>query len=224
MKDEAPNQEEVTHHAGVLTTTALRAIDAGLGVLQRLRNRIEGPVADEEISRKGGGRGQTGGDEPPAIAASSPPRKTLLHRFLIVVMCLLMGGVAGMLTSYRGFSKQIESQANRIDIMQDEIKQSRTDEARNLHEKYKLQKEIAGYRNSLSEARQDVEDHKRQIAELNTRLSVTQEVGRPADQGRRAPKPVAIQARTPPKTGTCVTGTANPAGDLLDCIGKFNSQ
>ncbi|MCK9387655.1 MAG: hypothetical protein M0Q22_04570 [Sulfuritalea sp.] len=232
MWDEVPNQEEAVHQPGILAKTALRATSAGLGVidailsaLQRLRSRIAPPVADEEESFKKGKRSHPGADEPPAIAESLPLRQSLLHRFLVVVMCVLIGGVVGMLVSYSGFSKQITSQEKRIDRMQDEIMQYRQDAARDLRDKYKLQKEIAGYRNSLKEISQEAEDLNRQIAELNTRLSATRQAGRPAARSTSSssPRPMPTQPSPPPKTGTCVTSGANATADLLDCIGKFNS-
>ena len=229
MTDEEPNQEEATQRAGILARMARRAIDAGLfaidaglRALQGLRHRIEPPVADAEATGMRGKRNRPGGDEPPAIVASPPPRKTLLRRFLTIVMCLLIGGVAGMLISYRGFSRQIESQQKRIDHMQDEITQALRDEARSLGEKRKLQREIVDYRDSLNEARQEITEHQRQIAELNAQLSTARQPVRAADRSGPPPKPVAAQPRTAPKTGTCVTGGANSTADLLDCISKLN--
>lgn len=246
MTDEDPDQETEAPRPGRLAGMAVRAIDAGravvkkaglvvinagqavfeagLGGLQRLRLRIEPAVAEEEGDQAGRRRNRSGKDQPDAVEVSVPARKTLLHRFLIIVMCLLIGGVAAMLVSYRGFSKQLDLQSKHIDYMQDELKQSKKDEARNLGEKRQLQRDIKDYEEALREARQEIEEYKDQIAELNTRLPAARGTVRPTDRGRSVPRPATAQPGISPKTGTCVTGSTNPAGDLLDCIGKFNRQ
>lgn len=233
MTDDVPDQETAPQGPGKLARAALRAIDAGLaaietgaGVLQRLRNRIKPTEAEGEDKTAEGKRRRSGDDEAAPIGApvAAPSRKTLLHRFLIVVMCLLIGGITGMLISHRSFSRQLDAQERRLEFMQDDLKGARKDEMRIVGEKHKLQNEVAEHQNALREARQEIEERLFQIAELNARLSVARNAVRPADRVRPTPGPVAGQSRTPPKAGTCVTGTANPAGDLLDCIGKFNRQ
>lgn len=226
MNDDAPNQEAAAR-PGMPARVALRAIDAGLRALQGLRGRVAPPASDEEGAERGSRRGQAAAvDEPAAVVATARPRKTLLHRALIILMCLLIGGVAGMLISHRGFSKHLDSQAKRIDFLEDEVRQSRKDEARKLVAQRKLLKEITEYRDALSEAQDEAEELKRQIAELNARLTPARDASRPLQSGPGAApttaRPSVARPNAAPKTGTCVTGTENPSGNLLDCIGKFN--
>lgn len=221
MKEDTPSEEETPRGPGMPARAALRVIDAGLDALHGLRTRIAPPAAEDQASGRGGKRGHAATEEASAEAApTTRPRKSLLHRALIISMCLLIGGVSGMLISHRGFSKHLDSQAKRIDFLEDEIKQSRKDEARKLVAQRKLLKEVAEYRDSLSEAQDEAEELKRQIAELNARLAATS----PGRQPQARPGAAAPGARpgVPPKTGTCVTGSENPSGNLLDCIGKFN--
>ena len=221
MKDEVPILEDAEQGPGRLARAALRVIDAGLRGLQGLRERIEAPI-DAEDSGEHGRRKPSTADAQPAIETSAPPRKTLLHRFLVVVMCLLIGGVTGMLISYRGFSKQIDSQLKQIDYLQDENRLAARNEARNLDAKTKLQREISDYRAYLNEIQQESADYKRQIAELKARLAPPPSPTRPAAKGGTATAPATARPRLPQKTGTCVTNTENPSGNVLDCISKFN--
>lgn len=222
MKDEVPILEDAEQGPGRLARSALRAIDAGLRGLHRLRARIAAPGADEEGSADHGHRKSSAVDETPAPETSAPPRKTLLHRFLVTVMCLVIGGVAGMLISYRGFSKQIDSQLKQIDYLQDENRLAARNEVRNLDAKTKLQREIADYRAYLNEIQQESADYKRQIAELKARLAPPPSPARPAAKGGTATAPATARLRLPQKTGTCVTNTENPSDNVLDCISKFN--
>lgn len=222
MMDEAPSQEEAAQGPGKLARAALRTIDAGQRGLQRLRERIEVPAEDAEASAEHGRRKASAVAAAPAAEPSPPPRKTLLHRFLIVVMCLLIGGVAGMLISYRGFSRQADAQKKQIDYLQDEIAQSRKAEARDLGAKLKLQKELTEYRHYLGEADQELKDYKQQIAELKARLAPPRSAAPPASPGGSGTAPTTARPRAAQKTGTCVTSAENPTGNVLDCVTKFN--
>lgn len=222
MKDEVPNLDEAEQGPGWLARLELRAIDAGLRGLHRLRGHIEAPVEDEADSGQHGRRKSAASDEAPAPEAAAPPRKTLLHRFLVTVMCLVIGGVAGMLISHRGFSKHIESQQKQIDYLQDEVSLSRKAEARELGAKTKLQKELTEYRHYLGEADQEINDYKAQIAELKARLAPPRSAAQAASPGRAGTPPVTARLRAPQKTGTCVTSADNPTGNVLDCVSKFN--
>lgn len=222
MSDTALNQDETANRPGALATAALRAVDAGLRALQRLRSRLEPAVVEEDAATARGRRKQPVSEEAPAPAVPAPTAKSFLHRALIVLMCLLIGGVSGMLFSYRAFSRQLEAQQKRIDYLQDEDRLARKNETRNLGAKLKQQEEIAECRQSLSEVEQEVEGYQRQIAELKPQLPSTPSVGRPKSRNEVAAKALTAQPHIPQKTGTCVTGTGNPSGDLLDCISKFN--
>lgn len=200
----------------------LAAIEAGAGAVQRLRNRIESTEAEGERGAVEGKRRRSGDDEAATVGAPAAAPKTLLRRFLIVVMCLLIGGVTATLISHRSFSRQLDAQEKRFEFMQDELKGARRDEMRILAEKRQLYKELAEYKTALNEARAEIEEHAERIAELSKRLPESRDATRSVERVRPKPAPVTTQPRRAPKVGTCVTGTANPAGDLLDCIGKFN--
>lgn len=231
MTDDTADQEAAPQGSGKPARVALRAIDAGLAAIaagaaamQRLRNRIEPTGTEAEDGAAAGKRRRSGDDEAAASGApvAAPERKTLLHRFLIVVMCLLIGGVAGMLISHRNFSRQLDAQEKRLEFLQEDLKGARKDEMRILAEKRQLYRELAEQKTALNEARAEIEEHVSRIAELSRRVPESRGTTRPSDRIRPTPAPVVAQPRRAPKVGTCVTGTANPAGDLLDCIGKFN--
>lgn len=216
--DHADHGEGIT---GALTAASLRAIDGGMHALQRLRDRIEVPDDDESISRGDRRRGRSVVDEQPVAKAVEVSRSaSLLHSTLVVLMCLLIGGVAGMLFSYRGFSKLLDSREAMIESMQDEIAQAKKEEALDLDAKAKYQRDLGEYRKQLRESQYAVEEYRSRVENLNSQLIAMQRANQPASRDGRA-APAARQA-LPQKSGTCVTGTTNLTGKLADCIDKFN--
>jgi len=209
--------------AGALAAASLRAIDGGMHALQRLRDRIEVPDDEAADSRDDRRRGRDGfaAEQPVAKAAGASRTGSLLHSALVVLMCLLLGGVVGMLFSYRGFSKLLDSREAMIESMQDEIVQAKKEEALDLDAKARYQMELGEYRKQLRESQYSVDEYKSRVEDLNNQLLAMQRVNQPAPRDSRAAQASARQP-APQKTGTCVTGATNLTGKLADCIDKFN--
>jgi hypothetical protein len=225
MSNRAVDQDEAPKRPGKLAAAALRAIDACLGALQRLRKRFTVPAEDEDSSGQGGKRSQSAADQPPVVVAGAPGQKTLLHRALIVLLCLLLGGVGGALFSYRGLAKMLATRGAAIEQLQEEIDLSKKEEARSLNLTARYQKENSEYRQQSREAQREVENYKSRIEELGKELTAMKRVEAPAPRGARvAPAAAPAKPSAPQKSGNCVVGTANPSGNLTDCIEKFNRQ
>ena len=222
MNDGALHRDKAAHHAGMLVAAALRAIDAGVRVLQRLRNRFEAPVDDDDSLRAGAKRNRSVSDEPAAAAVAAPQQTPLWQRALIVLLCLLLGAGTGSLVSYRGFAKLLSSRDAVIEYMQDEIDKSKKEEVLNLNAKAKYQGEIVEYRKQLRETQQGLEDYKSQVEELSGKLAAMTRAERPAPPSGNTATAAAAKPRAPQKTASCVTGTANLNGNLANCLDKFN--
>ncbi len=198
---------------GKLAVVGLRAHRCGLRALQAARNRIEAPVADDESSADERRPGRHSKDEEAEVAAIPVAgKKTLLHRALIVLMCLLLGVAAGSLMSYRLFSKQIDANEKIVEYMQLEIDEVRGDEVRNREFRDKQQMQVGEYRKQLRAIELEVEDYKRQIAELTRQSKASNNDQRPVGQ----------RARTAAKTGDCTMDSSNLNDKLLGCIESFN--
>lgn len=222
MSDGTLHHDGAVHGEGVgrtLAAASLRAVDGGMRVLQRLRARLAGP--DDEAESRDGGRSarRNAVEERPAAIPRSP---TLLHRALVVFLCLLIGGAAGTLLSYRGLARLLDSRQTIIEFMQDEIAQSRKEEALSLEAKSKYQIELGEYRKRLRESQYEAEEYKSKVEELNNQLLVMKRAESPASQAGRAGAARSSSQLPPQKSGTCVTGTAGLGSRLADCIDKFN--
>lgn len=223
MKEETPQEEDAApeeHKPGALATAALRAIDAGMRLLQRWRDRIDPPAGEGDVVEVA---------EPEAAeAAVAPVQKTLLHRALIVLMCLLIGGSAGGLFAYRGFSRALESHSAMVERLQEDLAESRKDETRSYNAKAKFQKEVLEYRKTQRETELELQTAKARIEELNRQLqgqksdSRSKPAAAPATS-RPAAAPAAPKAPVARRSGTCIAGTANTAAELKECLEKFNS-
>lgn len=211
MDDETQQKEQDQDQAlvtppGKLAVAALRLIDAAIRALQATRNRVEAPVADDESSTDERRPGRHSKDDGAAAAAIPVAgKKTLLHRALIVLMCLLFGAAAGSLVSYRLFSKQVDANEKIVEYMQLQIDEVRSDEVRNREFRDKQQMQVGEYRKQLRATELEVEDYKRQIAELT----------RPPKAANNGPQAAA-------KTGDCAMDSANLNDKLLGCIESFN--
>jgi hypothetical protein len=223
MNNKAEDRDQAAPQPGVVTVTMLRAIDACLRTLQRLRSRFEAPAEEEGFSRGGGKRRQSGPQEPTAGEEPAPRPRGLLFRLLIMLICLLVGGGAGAYFSYRGLSKLVAARGAAMEQIQEELDIAKKEEARKVNLMAKFQKENAEFRLQMREAQREVEDYKSRIDELDKQLAAAKRVERPAPAGRRAAVPAAsAKPRAPQKTGDCTVGTGNLSGNLTDCIEKFN--
>lgn len=218
MKDEDP--QEAPPVAGKFASAVLRAVDAAIGALQRLRKRIEAPAEDEEAAHAGG-TGAPGLDEAEPAGIAEPRPKTLRRRLLTVVMCILLGFVAGAWLAYRSFSRQLVSHEKLVERMRDDIQDSRKAETVSLKARDKCFDELAAYRQQAREAKEEIADCRSQAESLSQQVAGIQRPARPAARPAAAAtnRPRAVE-----KSGTCATGGRDPAGSLLDCIEKFNRQ
>lgn len=220
MSDEATDPDQAATPPGRLAKLALRLIDAGLHALQGWRARFGAPAEDEDgdTERRRPRREVAAAGAAPATAASAPDN-SFLQLASIVLLCLLLGAGIGMLISYRGFSKQLDAQQKRVELMADEVRQSRKVEARNIDDKVKLKQEIVDYRQALREAEREIDDYQRRIAELETRLPGSRGAARATGAATTS---IAARPTVSRRSGTCVTGTENSSSNVLDCITRFN--
>lgn len=213
MKDEEPQPDEDPPGPGRFAVAALRAVDAAIRALQKLRDRIAAPAEDEES-------GTSMLDGAATAEAEEPRPKSLLHRALIVLMCIVLGAAGGAWIAYRALSKRAVSQEKLIDFMRDDIEQSRKAEALSLKARDKCFDDIVAYRQQTREAKQEIADCQSQVESLSQQVAEPKRAERPAS--RPGPAPATPSPRAAPRSGTCVTGGNNAAGNLLDCIEKFN--
>lgn len=215
MHDDTPPRDDSESHEsgpGRLAAALLRVIDACLHRLQNLRNRIEPP--DEEDER----RGRTHHAEA-APAAAAPPPRSLLRRMLTIVLAAAIGAGSASFMAYRGFAQMIASQEALIDYQQDEIDAARKQESINVNARARAQNEAADYRKRLREVQVELEERDARIDQLDQQvIALSRRLSRPAFTGASATR----SGKVPNKTGSCVTGTDNASGHVLDCIDKFN--
>jgi hypothetical protein len=223
MANKAEDTDKAAPRPSVVSAAVLRAIDACLHALQRLRSRFEVPAEDKDAKRDGGRRSQSAPELAPATEEAAPHSKGFLYRALIVLLCLLLGSAAGATLAYRVFSKKLESHATVVERIEDELDIAKKEEARSVNLMAKFQKENAEFRLEVREAQREVEDYKRRIDELEKQQAATKRIERPVSSSGRAAVPAATaKPRAPEKTGTCTVGPGNPSGSLSDCIDKFN--
>jgi hypothetical protein len=218
-------EREVPAGPGAAAKAALRVVDAGLRLFQRLHDRLAGTESREDRH----GRSPEGHS---ADTAAVPTRPSLLRRLAIGLLLLLAGSGTGGWLAYRTLSLQLNEHAGVVERMQDELDAIRKEDARNVKLLDKFQRENAEYRHEAREAQREAEVHKRRNEEFEAQIEEAkraEEVKR-AEEARRA-ELVAQQARraaasapraktrAPQKTGNCAVGTA---GDLSNCIEEFN--
>lgn len=205
---------------GAATKAALRAIDACLHALQRLRNRF---APSDESDR----RGPPDPKHAPGAAEEAPaPRSSFLKLALIALIGLLVGGGAGALLSFRTLSHQLNEHASVVDRLQEDLDATRKEDARNVKLLDKFQRENAEYRHDAREAQREAEIAKRQVADLEAQIETmkfdnAKREAEKAEEVRRAAglaKQRAMQ-RPPQKTANCAVGTA---AEMAECIEKFN--
>jgi uncharacterized protein HemX len=202
----------------VVTKTALRLIDAGLHFLQRLRGRF---APADETDGHGGKHSQLDSKHVPVTEEKAPaPKSSFLRLALVALICLLVGGGAGALLSYRTLSHQLAEHTNVVERIQEDLDATRKEEVRNVKLLDKFQRENAEYRHEAREAQRETESANSRIAELEGKID---EMKRAELAVQRTPRAAASAPRakqhTPQKTADCAAGSAS---DLSDCIEKFN--
>lgn len=136
-------------------------------------------------------------------------------------MCLLVGGGAGALLSYRELSHQLAEHTSVVERIQEDLDATRKEEARNVKLLDKFQRENAEYRHEAREAQRETESANTRIAELEGKIDEMKRAELAAQRTPRAAAsaPRAKQQRTPQKSADCAAGNTS---ELSDCIEKFN--
>ncbi len=211
-RDEAEPAEEA--RPGIFARTALRAVDACLHRLQEVRDRIEPPPPEDAR----GERGRRGAAAEGKEAVRGPRPHSLLRRVLTVVLAFALGAGGATFMAYRGFAQMVASQEALIDFQQEEIEGLHKQEAINVKARAKAQGEAADLRKRLREVQMEIEERDARIDQLDQQvIALSRRLARPTFAAGTA-KPGTV----PRKTGTCVTGTTNASGNVLDCIDTFN--
>lgn len=204
------------HPPGRLATVALRALDGILHGVQGLRNRIAPPMEEEDRRGRAGRPPAHRQEEPPAVVAP-PAHSGHLHAVLVFVLAMAIGGVGGMLFSYKGLSRIVATQELMIDDLRDQIAQLEKEEARSLSTRLRYQKEANELEKELRATREEIQEYKEHIEEMEARLAALKPPERPAVSRGGFARPA------PQKTGTCAMDSANPAA-LADCIERYNRK
>lgn len=220
MGSRSADKDEERQPPGRVATLILRAIDACLRALQKLRSRFEPPAAERGAAPSAGKRGAVASEASPAPTEAPPRRRGFLYRLLVVLACLLIGAGSGTWVAYRGMAKVLDVRAAAVDRLQDELDIAKKEQTRSVNEMTRFQKENAELRLQALEARHETESDKARVAELEKQLAEVKRVERPAALGRRA----AVEPGSPPKSGRCAVGTGDPGADLTNCIEKFNQH
>jgi hypothetical protein len=218
MGSRSADKDEERQPPGRVATLILRAIDACLRALQKLRSRFEPPAEERGAAPGAGKRGGAASEESPAAAEAPPKRHGFLYRLLVVLACLLIGAGGGTWVAYRGMAKMLDVRAAAVDRLHDDLDIARKEQTRSVNEMTRFQKENAELRLQAIEARHETESDKARIDELEKQLAEVKHVERPAAPGRHA----TVEPGSPPKSGRCAVGTGNPSADLTNCIEKFN--
>lgn len=110
-----------------------------------------------------------------------------------------------------------------IDYQREQISLLEKESDRNLAAKVRYQKDFYEQEKAMRALREETQEQKERIEELEARLAAQKAASLPPARGVRSP--LAAQARSaqaPQKTGTCAMSgnTAN----LADCIDQFNRR
>jgi hypothetical protein len=209
--------------AGAVSKAALRAIDACLHFLQKLRNRF---APSDETGAHGDRRGQPDPKHAAAAEEAPAPRLPLLKLFLVALICLLAGGGAGVWFSFRTFSHRLGEHASVVERIQDELDAAKKEDARNVKLMDKFQRENAEYRRESREAQRESENAKGQVAEVEAQIETLKYENAKRDvevanEARRTTELAKqrVKQRSPQKTANCAVGTA---AEISECIEKFN--
>jgi hypothetical protein len=219
MSRQDPERDVPAATPGAAAKAALRLIDACLHFLQRVRGRFA--PADETDRHDDRHRKPDPKQAPVAEEKTPAPKSSFLRLAVVALTCLLVGGGAGALLSYRELSHQLAEHTSVVERIQDDLDATRKEDARNVKLLDKFQRENAEYRREAREAQRETESANSRIAELEGKIDEMKRAELAAQQARRAPTttPRAKQQRTPQKSADCAAGNTS---ELSDCIEKFN--
>lgn len=230
-EEEASTDEgEEGKRRGFLVAAELRLLDGIIAFFQRLRNRVE-PVVVEEEDPRGGGRRRSRGRDEEAPAPVAAPKHGRLRSFLLWLAALLAVGIGGMLFSYQLLSKAIDSNEVIIDYLRDEVVRLEREDRRSANAKARYLETIAEHERKIGEHEEAMNDCRAQAEELRKQLAAETALREPVYSGgvrTRLGGSSGIGARsgrtTPEKTANCVTGSANAAANLARCVDEFNRK
>jgi hypothetical protein len=215
MRDDRADSKQAVPHHDRGSPVALRAIDACVRALQRLRKRFEARE-DEEA---GGGKPR-GADTEPVVREAPPRRIGFLVGLLIVLASLLVGVAAGSWGAYRGMTTVLAARAVAIDRLQEEIDISKSEQARSVNQMIRFQKENAELRLHLLKARRESVDDKARIDELEKQSARAKRLERPP----AADHPVGAASPRSHTSGRCAVGTGSAGNGVAACIEQFNRK
>lgn len=204
---------------------AVRIIDAGTGLLLRLRKRAEkttdGETRSDEKSAEREprpekspvreGRGKEAAPKEVEVAVAQEPRSPL-RSFFIYLLVLVIGTIAGMTFSFALLSKMVFNQAQKIEDQRDEITQ--------------LEKHQSKILESEARYRTESTEYQKQLREMETNLAALKAAKEPSPP-EPAGSPATHSAGRQPqarKTGDCKLDVGNLNGNLNRCIDEFNRK
>ncbi len=134
-----------------ITVSRLAIIEALIGILQRMKDRLSSSAETDEKDDK-----RKGHAEVEAATVEEAPKKAPARIVFVFVLALLIGGFAGMVFSFTLFAKMIVNQAERIDAQRDNISILEKENAR-------AQEAEANYRNDLTETQKKLDETERNL-------------------------------------------------------------
>lgn len=209
----------------VLQAGVVKIIDAGSGLLQRLRKRTAESGAEQapddehravrpESQAKAKAREAHAKEAPPQEVAAPHPHSAV-HTILLYLLMLVIGSVAGMTFSFVLFSTMVSNQAKKIEDQRDEISQLEKQHSRLLESEANYRKESNEFRQRLSEL--EALEAARNAATAAQEAAANPAAANPATTAR-GKQPVAR------KTGNCNLAAGNIDNNLNRCIDEFNRK
>lgn len=208
---------------------ATAVLDAGIGLLQRLRKAAGGARdADTDEGRPGSRKDMPGGRRDAAAPeAETPKPKRRLRAFLIYLCVLLAGGIGGGAFAYDLLAELLDHQfaeSRRLEAAITEQSQSAAAAQK------KFEEAQAGRTEAEKKLEASLSDYTKSTAEKQKKLDETEKrlEAMLAAERARNPPPLSPASRgsagskTPPlKTGNCKLDQGNLTA-LKDCIDNFN--
>jgi len=221
---------------------AVQLIDALLGILQRLRNRLGASGEAIELPEEGNKKPRaerTAKDAPLELPKEPAQPATPVRIFFIFIMALILGGLGGMAFSYTLFATTIETQSEKLSELHDDIAIMERDNER-------IQQSCADARIDLTETQKKLVETQRDLS-LVTSFSKNKcgETGfeqsmRSASKAAAASASRASQrssgngaslaasagaakpATAKQAPGSCDIGSGSPSENLSRCLSDFN--
>ncbi len=207
---------------GFLQTGGARLVDAGKGLMQRLRNRGKPSPEEDRVDKRHDDKSRDPGvarkkTEPPptAEAPKAVKPRSPVRSFFLYLLVLIIGGIAGMTFSFALFSKIIANQAEKIGDQRDEIAKIETQLSRTMESEAKFRLETMESKKKLSE----VENR------LNAAIQNSRENTAPTETRVNPTAPAAaVKSPGSVKSGDCVLASGKIGDNLARCINSYNRK